>query len=357
MQKKSSNERRGVVAVNVAVLLIPIMAFLALALDCGYLLNIRTELQSAADAAALAAVRELVPNAIGEQDTNKVKATARTYAQGNMNNSSFKINDADIQIGRYDPSKIYSKVSFLSGGPYDTVRITVRRDHTANSAVRLYFARVIGIPECDVSATATAVLPRTGVFHVGDGVLPFAVTTKVWDNADFGDQFTTYGDKVVDAYGKTIPGNRGTVDIGKSNNSTSDASDQILKGLRQSDLDALYAGGRIPNNKYIDTALPITVQADPGLSSGLKSAVQAIHGQLRYMPIYESAGGNGNNAQYQIVKWGQVKVVSSNWNGSKNTYIVFQKTKAYDGKMAPVSDLSQTTNTIDGVYAYPTLVE
>lgn len=353
-----SNPRRGVVAVNVAILLIPIMAFLALALDCGYLLKMRTELQSAADTAALAAVRELVPSATGQQDLDKVRETARTYAQGNLTGTAFRVNDADIQIGRYDPSSIYTRVNLLDDGQYDTVRVTVRRDRTTNSAVRLYFAGIIGIPTCEVTATATAILPRASVLKVGDGVLPFAVTTAIWDNCDIGDQFKTYNGKIVDPFGKTISGNWGTVDIGKTNNSTKDLSDQILKGLRQSDLDALYASGRIANNSYIDTTVPISVQADPGLSSGLKSAVAAIKGQVRYMPIYESVGGgNGNNAKYEIVRWGLVRVVGSTFSGAKNTFITFEKTSAYDGKLTPHSDLSDTSTTISGAFSRPTLVE
>jgi hypothetical protein len=103
------------------------------------------------------------------------------------------------------------------------------------------------------------------------------------------------------------------VDIGGTDNSTNDLSDQILTGLRQKDLDALFADGRISNNQFIDATQPISVQADPGLSSGLKAAVEAVHGQLRYMPIYEAVGGgDGNNPEYQIVEWGLVRVVNSN---------------------------------------------
>jgi Flp pilus assembly protein TadG len=353
-----SSSRRGVVAVKVAVLLIPITAFTALAVDCGYLLKVRTDLQSAADAAALAAVRELVPESGGAQDTNAARDTARTYGQDNMGgSSSFTINDADIEIGRYDPSTIYSDVSLLSSGTFDAVRVTVRRDDSANSAVQLYFARLIGIGDCDVTATATAVLPRASGLYVGDGVLPFAVHQSVWENHGIGDQFKAYNGKIVDAYGTTVSGNWGTVDIGETNNSTSDLSDQIRNGLRQKDLDALYDDGRIDSNEYIDTAQDIMVQADTGLSSGLKHAVQDIHGQIRYIPIYASASGNGNNAEFQIVDWGVVQVVTSNWNGSKNTYITFEKTSTYDGKLTPHPDLSDTSNTISGAYSHPILVE
>ncbi len=359
MSRQLKSQRRGVVVVNVAILLIPIIAFLALALDSGYLLKVRTELQSAADAAALAAVRELVPDDYGNQNTDQAIATARAYVQENVHDiNAFQVNDSDIQIGRYDPSTIYSSVSLLNDGTYDTVRVTVRRDGTTNSAVRLFFARIIGIADCDVTATATAVLPRASTFTAGDGIMPFALHKDVWDATEMGDRFQTFNGHVVNAQGKTIPGNWGTVDIGETNNSTSELSDQIRNGLRQKDLDALAADGRIPHNRFLDATQPITVQADTGLSSGLKAAVEAIHGQTRYMPIYESVGnGNGNNAEYQIVEWGLVQVVGSNFKGAKGTNITFEKTKSYDGKLSPHPDLSDTSNTIPNVYAHPTLIE
>lgn len=358
MSYRVHSPRDGVIAVKVAVLLIPLMAFTALALDSGYLLKIRTELQSAADAAALAAVRELIPDSGGNQDLDQVRQTVRDYVQVNMDNENFTIADADIEIGRYDPTSVYSELSLLDDGPYDTVRVTIRRDSTANSAVRLYFAPLIGIPTCNVAVTATAIVPQANEFHVGDGVLPFGVSKSVWDNHGIGDQFRTYNGKIVDAFGNTVSGNWGTVDIGPQNNSTSDLSNQILNGLRQSDLDALYDDGRIATDQYIDASQPISVQADPGLSSGLKNAVQQIHGQTRYIPVYESVGnGNGNNAEYEIVEWGMVTVVTSNWNGNKNTFITFQKTSGYDGKLRPKSDLSADGGNIGNAYAHPILVE
>lgn len=357
MSQQFGSRRRGVIAVKVAILMVPVMAFTALALDSGYLLKVRTELQSAADAAALAAARELVPDADGDQDLEQVRTALRAYVQENMANSGFTVADEDIEIGRYERETIYSELTLIDEAPYDTVRVTIRRDSTANSAVQLYFAPLIGIPTCNVSVTATAILPQADRFYPGDGILPFAVSQSVWNNHDVGDQFQAYNGRIVDAFGNNVPGNWGTVDIGSQNNSTADLSAQILNGLRQTDLNALYQDGRISTNKYIDASVDINVQADTGLSSGLKHAVQAIHGQSRYMPIYGTASGNGNNAQFEIVGWGFVKVVSSNWNGNNNTKITFQKTSGYDGKLRPKSSLSDDSDVIENAYAHPILVE
>src|SRR5947208_13128922 len=52
--------RRGAVAPLVALLLIPLLGMLAFSVDVGYMIVVRTELQNAADAAALAGAQQLM---------------------------------------------------------------------------------------------------------------------------------------------------------------------------------------------------------------------------------------------------------------------------------------------------------
>ena len=52
-------DQAGAVAVTVAILLVLLVGFAALAIDVGYLMVTRNELQNVADAAALAATRKL----------------------------------------------------------------------------------------------------------------------------------------------------------------------------------------------------------------------------------------------------------------------------------------------------------
>ena len=51
--------KRGVVAVYVAIILVVLIGFVALAVDVGYMMVVRNQLQNAADASALAATRQL----------------------------------------------------------------------------------------------------------------------------------------------------------------------------------------------------------------------------------------------------------------------------------------------------------
>lgn len=339
--------------------MVSLMAMIAFALDYGYLLKISTDLQRTADASALAAVQDLIPLQDGSQDTALANSTVQLYAASN-NDPTFVVSNSDIQIGRYDPTTVYSNFRMLNDGVLDTVKVKVRRDSQANAPVALFFARVLGNSEAGVSGQATAVLQRATTLHDGDAVLPIAIPQHVWDSQTVGEQWSVYGDgKITDNDGLDAPGNWGTVDIGAVNNSTSDISDQILNGLNQSHLDQLYSDHRILTNSHIDTAENVWVNADTGISSGVKAAVRAIHGQKRAMPIYDVVNGtpNGNNLEYRVVAWGIVKVVGSNWTGNKNTYIMIEKSYSYDGHLTPQSDLSNTGGVIQGAYTTPALVQ
>ena len=352
-------ERRGAVTVLIAVLMIPLLAMVAFAIDYGYLLRVRTDLQRTADAAALAAVQDLVPDSDGNQDLAAVRSAVGTYAVSNRD-SSFQVLDADIEMGRYDPATIYSAVSMLSSGTYDTVRVTVRNDSSANSNVSLFFARVLGIDSMPVTATACAVLQKAQYLEPGTDILPFVMPLDVWNGKGYGESWSVYGDgKLQDSSGNTIPGNWGTIDVGSTSNGASELSDQILNGLRQSDLDALHSDGRISTNNHINGNQQAWMQVDPGLSSGIKNAVQQIHGQKRLVPIYDTVAGqlSGNNAEISVVGWGVIEVVDSSWNGAQNTYVTIRKSYTYDGDLRPNRDLSNTTDVIDAVYTTPVLVE
>lgn len=354
-----ARQRMGGMAILAAVLMVPLVGMLAFAVDYGYLLQQRASLQRAADAAALAAVRDLVPDSDGDQDFDAVRATVRTYAADNITDiDDFSVLDADIEMGRYDPDTIYSSVNLMDDGTYDTVRVTLRRDSQANAPVALFFAHIFGIGQSDVRATATAVLQKARFLEPGAGVLPFTIPQAEWEATSPGDVWTVYGDgKLTDDDGDDIPGNWGTCNIGSSNNSTSDMRDQIRNGLRQKDLDALYSDGRISSSAHIDSQQSFYANGDPGLSSGMKHAVEAVHGQTKLIPIYDSVSGSGNNTEFHIVGWAVCEVVDSKFKGSNDTYVKIKKSHAFDAMLKPNNDLSATSGVIEGAFTSPGLVE
>ncbi len=339
------------------VLMVPLLFLLAFSVDYGYLLFIETNLQRASDQAALAGARELVPDETGYQDLNKVKATIRLYAQLNMGDG-FEVTDEDIEIGRYNPAKIYSEVELEDDGILDTVRVTLRRTDAANTSVSLYFARLFGNNTSGVVAQSTAVLQKASYLGPGADVFPFAIQRNAWNKLEVGDVVSIYGDgQIKDEEGKKIPGNWGTLDIGPTSNSTNALSTQIVRGLSQNDLDSLQSQGVIDTNEYIDASLDISLNGDTGLSAGLKHALEEVEGLTRIAPIYQNTTGHGGNLYFNVVGWTAVTVGEAKFNGSKNSYVKVQKSYAYDENLYPNPDLSDTSNVIEGAYTSPVLVE
>ncbi|MHB8842341.1 MAG: pilus assembly protein TadG-related protein [Candidatus Aquicultor sp.] len=77
--QRQENEN-GAVAVIVAILMIVFLGFTALVVDVGYLYEIRHQLQSAADAAALAGCQEMIMQAKDPNVVSLSEAVARDYA-------------------------------------------------------------------------------------------------------------------------------------------------------------------------------------------------------------------------------------------------------------------------------------
>lgn len=96
-----SEQRRGVIAVVVAISLIAVMGMAALALDGGLLLHNHRNVQSAADAAALAAAIDLFANYNANQGLDpqgKAKASALANAKANGFNNDGVTNTVTVNI-------------------------------------------------------------------------------------------------------------------------------------------------------------------------------------------------------------------------------------------------------------------
>ncbi len=72
-------EQSGAIAIIIAIMISVLIGFTAIAVDVGYLYEVRRQLQSAADAAALAGAQELIK---GGTDSD-ILARADEYAKKN----------------------------------------------------------------------------------------------------------------------------------------------------------------------------------------------------------------------------------------------------------------------------------
>jgi hypothetical protein len=162
--------------------------------------------------------------------------------------------------------------------------------------------------------------------------LPFALDEQTWqalvagtttDNYSWNSTTKTVGagsdgTREVNLYpqGTGSPGNRGTVDIGSSNNSTSDISRQIVYGVNASDL--AHHGGKLE----FDGCGTLQLNGDTGISAGVKDELESIKGQPRIIPVFRSVEGPGNNAMYTIVKFVGVRIMYVKLTGSNKQVII-----------------------------------
>jgi hypothetical protein len=346
--------------------MIAFVAMVAFALDYGYILTMQTDLQRAADAAALAAVQDLVPGSDGTQDLDRTRSTLRSYVAENLD-SGFQVADADIEIGRFDTTTIYENLTLLNSGVFDTVRVTLRRDGEINPRFPLFFARALGIRDAAVACTAAAVLQKPQELIVGAGVLPFAVPIDEWNKIGYENVWVIYGDGKIESFDEatgetsTVPGNWGTLDIGSAANSTSDLNDQIENGLHQTHIDKLYEESRIRFPTHIETDHPTWLNGDPGLSVGIKAGVYKAMDDAtpRAIPLYrENTSDGGNGLEFKVIGWGMATVVDASFTGAKKTFVKVKRGNRFHGKLAPnpSSDLSVGT-TVQGGFTSPVLVQ
>jgi len=384
------SQRRGQAAVITAVSGTMLISFAALAVDVGLLYNTRTELQRAADAAALAGAwnyimdEERLEGDVGAAIAvdNSRAAIALMAARNTVLNDGLSIDlnggnavDGDIVFGLMsNPTDQTDVLVPATDSTTNAVRVLTRRDSTRNGQVPLLFAQIFGKSGTDVSTAATAAyeVGMSGYkIPPGSGgtadLLPFSVWLSSWE--DLLDGTVTSGDNYAydpetgtvsagsdginelniypgSGAGQLPPGNFGTVDIGNPNNSTADLARQILYGINESDL--AFHGGELS----FDASGVIQLHADTGLSAGMKDELAAIIGHPRAIPIFNAVTGNGNNAVFDVVRFGGIRIMDVKLTGKMSKkYLIIQPAIVVDEAVVP-----DASNPSDYVSAPPKLV-
>jgi len=143
-------------AVLCAFLLIPIMAFTAFAVDLGYISMMKSQMQNAADSAAMAGVAVLAnTNNDEEGREQRARLWARDYAERNQPTNGNVLVDSDITLGRWSTTtNTFSQLQ--AGEKPNSVRVVTRRSENEGNAVPLFFGSVLGVDDVDVTATSIA---------------------------------------------------------------------------------------------------------------------------------------------------------------------------------------------------------
>lgn len=380
----ATHPRKGAITVLAAILSIVMLGMVAFSVDVGYLLSVKEELQRTADAAALAAVWDYGKRLSDGEDYTHSEQGARQNAQliatnntvGNqgpvLDQNIGNSQDGDMVFGYvedfYNPTMVAG--TSTPANPYNAVRVLVRRDEGLNGEAPLFFGKIFGLTGTDLRAEATAALVRDvkgfSTPHNGQNIdlLPFALDLQTWNNwmAGSGTDNWTWdaGQKVIRSgsdgllevnlypQGTGSPGNRGTVDIGGSNNSTADIVRQILHGVNADDL--AHHGGAL----IFDVNGKLYLNGDTGISAGVKDDLAAIKGQPRIIPIFSEVHGPGNNAIYTIVKWMGIRIMDVKLTGPMSQkHVTIQAAPVVGPGVVPAT----TVGTSSYVYSPAVLVK
>ncbi len=178
----------GSVALVTALAIMALGGFMSLAVDLGHLYTVRNELQNTADAAALAAVGNLIKqeNGIavrdwaGAQQTAVQVAQRQAILQGLPAVGDEDRNDVSLTFGNWNINAASQDQAWTAGQDQNAnaVQVTIRRDEgTAFGPVTNFFAGIFGASNrlTAVEATATAYLGYTNAVQTGTIQMPLAI--------------------------------------------------------------------------------------------------------------------------------------------------------------------------------------
>ncbi|ACL42392.1 conserved hypothetical protein (plasmid) [Pseudarthrobacter chlorophenolicus A6] len=268
-----NSDERGAVAVIVAFAMVGILGFAAVAIDTGALYSERAQLQSAADAAALAISQECSKTRTCTNPALKLPA-AQELANANSNDGA-------------------STVSSLTYPTANSVKVqtTTKDGKTKAGSLALTFAPILGIETDTVSATSTA---RWGSPARGPAILPlvFAPCNFKLNGAI----------QVISRHG----------DSGGTPCSSTSPSGQLLPGG--------FGWLATPSGvcgANVDIAINAMMASDNGISlpAGCASVLTASAGKTILLPVYSDKNGAGAGGWYKVTGWAAFKLLGWNYPG------------------------------------------
>jgi hypothetical protein len=163
--------QRGAVLIHVAFALMGLMAFSALAVDYGVLWASRRQAQNSADAAALAGAVSMALHPL-EFERARESAAAVGVANTVWGQAPDILPASDVTFPFCLPAQ---------DTPNLCVRVNVFRNQARANALPTFFARLVGVDEQGVRATATAQVARGNVVRCAK---PWAIPDRWWDVVD-----------------------------------------------------------------------------------------------------------------------------------------------------------------------------
>jgi Flp pilus assembly protein TadG len=206
MQVKSLiKDNRGAVAAITIIMMVAFFALLAIVIDVGHLMLVRSQLQNAADAGALAGAETLFFNNLTNTPAWAAgQAAANSTVQSNKADTQYLLT-ATAQAGYWDTTWTAATApanllpTGIVPGPTDAPAVKVSVEKIAgsnNGPVALTFGQIFGLATVNVGAHATALICNPGTVPPG-GLFPLAITSailtaNVYTNFGPGNKFSLF---------------------------------------------------------------------------------------------------------------------------------------------------------------------
>jgi Flp pilus assembly protein TadG len=148
------SHRRGYSALFTVVMLVALCGLVSLGVEVGHVQTAKTELRTAADAAARAAAVKFMSSG----STSVARQAAADAAFDNVCDGNAVVLDInqDVEFGAWDKTaRTFTPLTGAAQNSASAIRITARRTASRGNAIPLSFAKVVGRSTCDVSAVST----------------------------------------------------------------------------------------------------------------------------------------------------------------------------------------------------------
>jgi hypothetical protein len=372
------------VAPLVAVTVPVMISFVAISVDYGYVAVTKSQLQNAADAAALAGASAYYSNAGIKQLHDELTVEARDRAKAiavhnRVCDTGLVLADTDVQLGKHDYANRLGALS--ADSPWNAVHVTARRTAGSPSGpAPLFFARIFGQSTANVAAHARAVandraagyrLLKNGLF------IPFTIHTQKYQEmlANGTDGYSYDGNGNVTGTGdgvreiklfpwkwSTLPdskyngsdgaGNFGTLTVGLGSQGTSFLEEQIRNGITADELQATFGTTDLIfyDEEHTAETGPRIYHApgNPGLSAGFRDAVEAKIGDVIGFFIHNGVTETGSNADYSICNIAFGRIMDIKLTGNKNNRSLTVQPVSYFDDLVRVDENAPSTNGLTG---------
>ena len=290
----AADKEHGGIAVIVALLMVVLLGFAAIAVDVGMLYSERAQLQNGSDAAALMVAQKCARNAADENCSTSAPL-APSLANGNA----------------LDGNSGVKSITLDKTGRTVTVTTGAKQTGSAPNTVSLFFAKALGIPSAEVSATSSV---RWGSPVEGTTPFPLAfsvcqVSGMVGGAAQLLQNHTSNAntDCPLGPAGKTVPG-----------------------GFAWIVQNAGQCGGLVNlaiNQSGSDTGNDGPSNCDAILTKWAGD-LAAGHPVTVLLPVYEDVTGTGSGASYDLIAFASFSVQGWAFSGADKLPLVYANTSS-----------------------------